>query len=82
MHYFILANAELSVVEAATNEVCKAAEDVRSSDLMGGLSFYAFSFFKSRPAKSWVSESSAPQWAGTDLIMPLYSFYSPRPSLS
>jgi hypothetical protein len=44
---------ELSVVEAAANEVCKAAEDVRSSDLMGGLSFYAFSFFKSRPAKSW-----------------------------
>ncbi len=37
--------AELSVVEAAANEVCKAAEDVLSSELMGGL-LYAFSFFK------------------------------------
>jgi hypothetical protein len=70
-------NAELSVVEAATNEVCKAAEDVRSSDLMGGLSFYAFSFFKSRPAKSWGERKHSSAMGGTDLIISFISFYSP-----
>ena len=35
---------------------------------------------KADQQRAGLSESSAPQWAGTDLIMPLYSFYSPRPS--